>query len=234
MIEFFPGKQNAKGEDVMDLVARGFCKTHLKIARRQGYEMPARTKRFCYETVSQAKRKLLSLVDGDDGDIFENEVGDESSSDENQFGSQSMHVKRKAKTQHPAASNVARKSKPFKGTEYFEKKRQIEEYSSQMEADFEKRLTAGDKVEKALKIVTNFWKSQLSTGIYKKCRDKANIKFRSLILTYTQKKELTASGKDSFKRRRRSGRWENLFLPNFTFGSVLTTDWDEEREIRDL
>ena len=141
----------------MDLVARGFCKTHFKMVKKSGYEMSERDQKLFYETVNQVKRKSTALTEGDDGEIYDDEADDGVSSEEEHLEGESPPPKKKAKKHQYATSTKARSLTSSQNPAYLERKKQIIEYSLQMVTDLENRLKK-TTVEKAVKNVSAHWR----------------------------------------------------------------------------
>jgi hypothetical protein len=255
-IEFFPGNCDKSGKS-FDLVARGFCNKHFKLAKNIGEEaLSENNKLSYYETAVETGRTIsTSLKSGEDAEIFD----DDSSFDEamSTDGSSFEANEEIVRNIPPLAGNLKRKTsdssrlsqnlQPLnqkkrkqntsfvgpkvsgKTSVYLEKKKRIQQYSLLMVQDLEKRLKSGTSVRKAVKIVSNHWKNKLTESEFKMCREKNDDDMNALILLYRRQEE--SKTEVATKKERKSGRWKHLFMPSFKFGSTLTTEWDKEEEI---
>jgi len=221
----------------MDLVARGFCKTHLQMAKKTGYQMSKGDQKLFYETVNQVKKRSTALTEGDDGEIYDDEDDDGVSSSEEHVEGESPPPKKKAKKHQYATITKSRSSTASKKSEYLERKKRIVQFSVQMVTDLENSLKKGATVEKAVKMVSNHWKATLSKGVYKQCKERNKHERLEVIAAYSAKESQPApSRKTAVQKRRRNNRWETLWLPNFVYGSAkctLRAEWDAEKEISD-
>lgn len=220
----------------MDLVARGFCKTHLNLVKKSGYEMSERDQKLFYETVNQVKRKSTALTEGDDGGIYDDEADDGVSSEEEHLEGESPPPKKKAKKHQYATSTKPRSPTLSQNSAYLERKKQIIEFSLQMVTDLENRLKKST-VERAVKNVSNHWKKMLSKSMYKLCKERNKDARLDLIAAYSARESHPAPSREiAVQKRRQNNRWESLWLPHFVYGSAkstLRTGWDAEKEVAD-
>lgn len=103
-----------------------------------------------------------------------------------------------------------------------------------MVTDLEKLLKDGTKVERAVEIVSDHWKTNLKKGMYKLCKERNKEERKRLIKAYSAKESSPApfrkisvpaysakesqpapSRKIAVQKRRQNNRWESLWLPRF-------------------
>lgn len=256
-IEFFPGHQDKSGE-FHELVSRGYCNKHFKIANKISQESLSENKKsMYYETVRETEQTAShSLKSGKDGDLFDD---DSSFEDDNYVDyapgdadeealirpskdtlkrkiSDSSRIPQSLSPQKKKMKNASRLGPKVSGktSAYFEKKKRIQQYSLQMVQDLESRLKSGTSVRKAVKIVSSHWKNKLTESEFRMCRDKNDDDMNALIVQYRRMEEKQmqqASRKALVERDRKNSRWKHLFMPSFKFGATLTAEWDLEEEI---
>eukprot|EP00557_Chaetoceros_sp_GSL56_P006897 CAMPEP_0176498442 /NCGR_PEP_ID=MMETSP0200_2-20121128/12321_1 /TAXON_ID=947934 /ORGANISM="Chaetoceros sp., Strain GSL56" /LENGTH=902 /DNA_ID=CAMNT_0017896645 /DNA_START=142 /DNA_END=2847 /DNA_ORIENTATION=+ len=217
-IEFFPGTIDKSGK-THDLVARGFCNKHFKIAKQISRDSLSENKKaMFYETARETEEmKGTSLKSGKDAEIFDD---DSSFEDDNYVDDDDMHdvveldkedlirpptgtLKRKliesSRIPHSHLSSPPKKTKPTKNrvgpnvsgktSAYLEKKKRIQQYSLLMVKDLESRLKSGTSVRKAVKIVSSHWKNKLTESEFRMCREKNDDDMNALISQYKRIEE---------------------------------------------